>query len=397
MKKKLFFPFLLLFIFNSAAQEKQNSKYRIEGVATTYADGDKIYISYFEDKNNIVDSASIESGRFVLEGMLSSPGPAGIYNNRTLEFTSEGASYIYIEPRKMDVSVDYRDFSSLQLTGSTTHTESKDLEYLKRKALATADSVRTVQKHYSLKINAKDKDSLEINNQLRILKEILETVSRDITSITFSYLRDHPTTYIATDILYHRLLRKGAIDQYQEIQSLYENMSEDVKKSPHGIRLRDQLAVFGNIILGKPAPQFAANDVHGNKIQLADFKGKYVLLDFWASWCAPCRQDFPALKEIYRKYHSKGFEIINISRDNSLEGWRMAIEKDGIGNWNHISIKENVTNADWLKNNFFEKQYVVTAIPVKILLDKNGNIVARWHGNTIENKQELEQILSEGL
>lgn len=141
--------------------------------------------------------------------------------------------------------------------------------------------------------------------------------------------------------------------------------------------------------IGSVAPEFSVKDINGNPLTLSSFQNRhYVLLDFWASWCGPCRADMPKLKSIYEKYHAKGLEIINISRDENSDSWPKAIEKDDIGKWKHFSVTENKSTI--------EKTYMVTGIPVKILLDKNGVIIGRWLGGGDGNMEELQKML-EGI
>ena len=112
---------------------------------------------------------------------------------------------------------------------------------------------------------------------------------------------------------------------------------------------------------------------------------KYILLDFWATWCLPCREDFSFLKILHEKYNSKGFEIISISKDEKIDLWKKIILKDSIQDWIHYSVKLNNTDV--------EKKYAVTAIPVKILIDLDGKIIGRWKGGGDENKSEIEKAL----
>jgi thiol-disulfide isomerase/thioredoxin len=105
------------------------------------------------------------------------------------------------------------------------------------------------------------------------------------------------------------------------------------------------------------APVLVQNDVLGNLISLADFKGKYVLLDFWASWCGPCREDFPELKKLYLENKEFEFEIIGISKDTDTLAYHKAIEKDGINIWRNVLITEQI-----------EKSYFISAIPMKFLI-----------------------------
>jgi peroxiredoxin len=154
-------------------------------------------------------------------------------------------------------------------------------------------------------------------------------------------------------------------------------MPEEVQNSKKGKSLREGLFHFKNSSVGQQAPDFEVTDVNNQPWALSSFRGKkYVLLDFWASWCIPCRQDYPFLKQAYENYQSKGLEIILISSDKDLMKWRAAIKQDGTDNWKHFSLQEN--------NSFLETSYSVIGIPLKVLIDRDGKIIARWLGGAEE-------------
>jgi thiol-disulfide isomerase/thioredoxin len=119
---------------------------------------------------------------------------------------------------------------------------------------------------------------------------------------------------------------------------------------------------------------------------LDDFKGKkYVLIDFWASFCAPCREELPYIKDLYKKYAKEDFEIISISRDEDLLKWKNAIQKEDIEMWKQFSIAQN--------NSSVEKDYFVNGIPHKVLIDKNGIIIGKWKAGGELNKKSLQAQL----
>jgi thiol-disulfide isomerase/thioredoxin len=206
--------------------------------------------------------------------------------------------------------------------------------------------------------------------------------------LDFEFTKKNPNSFIAPDLLYHILAEEDNQIPYDTIKNLYNKLGPEVKKSYSGKQLAEKLIYFKNSRIGSLAPDFKVNDINGNLLQIGSFRNnKYLLLDFWASWCGPCREDFPFLKEMYSKYKDKGFEIISVTRDEKLDLWRAAIKKENVEKWKHFSIKENKSTI--------EDAYAVTAIPTKILIDKDGNIIGRWLGNSVENTGAIEKMITE--
>lgn len=139
-------------------------------------------------------------------------------------------------------------------------------------------------------------------------------------------------------------------------------------------------------VVNVPAYTFDVIDLNGINIKLADFRGKYVLLDFWTSWCVPCRETHPDLRRIYAQFKNE-LEIVSFSFDTDLDAWKKAIEKDEVGIWPHVSSVMN-------KSSDLGKNYQVGTYPVKILLDKEGKIIKRWEGAGNEIA-ELTDMLTE--
>ena len=136
--------------------------------------------------------------------------------------------------------------------------------------------------------------------------------------------------------------------------------------------------------IGKAAPEFALPDTKGNMVRLSSFKGKYVLLDFWASWCGPCRQESPTVVNAYNKYKGKKFDILSVSLDDNKDKWLHAIEKDGLL-WKHVSDLKAWESS-------VVRLYQVEGIPATFLLDPNGVVIARdLRGDQLE--QTLEELL----
>ena len=154
------------------------------------------------------------------------------------------------------------------------------------------------------------------------------------------------------------------------------------RKYPHMELTRElvsRVTATKRIALGAFAPEFISKDSSGKKIDLHSFRGKYTLIEFWASWCPPCREESPTLVRLYKTYKDKGFTILSVSIDNDKSRWTNAIRKDGY-------VWENVSELDGYSGST-AALYTVTAIPNSFLLDKNGKIIAKnLRGKELENK-----------
>lgn len=174
---------------------------------------------------------------------------------------------------------------------------------------------------------------------------------------------------------------------FKKLNKIFMGFGPLVKSSYYYKKIKAEFNGIKLIQPGKQAPDFTLNTPDNKPLTLSSLKGKYLLLDFWASWCQPCRQSFPQMKDIYKKYHDKGVEFLGISDDSKLDAWKKALADDQL---------------PWLQvvDEFPEKYkparvgtlYSVHYIPSTILLDKTGKIIAKnLHGD------ELEKMLNELL
>jgi thiol-disulfide isomerase/thioredoxin len=174
----------------------------------------------------------------------------------------------------------------------------------------------------------------------------------------------------------------------------YENFSATVQSSFSGKMVKEQIIKKYGVAVGSPAFNFQAKDISGAVVDLSSFKGKkYVLLDFWASWCIPCRSGNPRLIELYKKYHDKGLEIISISTDIDQANWKKAILHDHTDIWYHVLSdpeKKNNAVAGRINEVDIGYKYVVALLPTKILLNKSGVIICR-------SESDDDNLLSEKL
>ncbi len=183
-----------------------------------------------------------------------------------------------------------------------------------------------------------------------------------------------------------RLIQRvgGYNPDYKEMRVLFNKLDKKVQKTNEGKIFDRYLKNLKNVSVGKKAPGITQFDIEGNPYSLQDLKGKYVLVDFWASWCPPCRAENPNLVATYAEFKDKNFEILGVSLDKNLENWKKAIKDDNL-TWKHISDLQH-----W--NNGAATVYGIKAIPQNVLVDPNGIIIARnLHGEALKTK--LRQIL----
>ena len=266
----------------------------------------------------------------------------------------------------------------------------EELSSLHSKTNAVRDSVNKLIKACQEEI--KNTNDLKKRKNLTIYEDSLWNVAdrNDIEElkINLNYAKQHPSSLYCLKLVQQQISRQPGKNFFDDFEAIYNNASPEVKQSENGKKMAEQLIYFKQSKIGSKAPIFYGKNIIGKEISLEDYKGKkYILIDFWASWCAPCREEIPFLKTIYDKYKNKDFEILSISIDEDLEKWKNAIIKENIEEWKNYSTMQNNSSA--------KKDYFVNGIPHKLLIDKNGKIIGKWKASGELNKKSIENQLIE--
>ena len=390
-------PFIAL-QFGAQAQEKLPFTLTgdIKGLPNRY-----VYLSYAEgDKEYRTDSALSKNGQFTFSGKLVQPVEGRLYLDKNAARYGEGdmASF-FMEAASMKLTSATGRLKEAKLTGSKSQQDQDLLTAarapVQKKLQPLSDAFNKLNKEYIAAIRAKKPEATleSYKTKLDKLKDQMEPYYEAMEKTDKAFVTRHPNAYVSAQLLRFRVSNMPL----QEGEAFYAKMSPAMQQSADGLEIRKELDGLRAGSPGSPAHEFTKTDINGKSISLAEFKGKYVMLDFWASWCGPCRKGNPHLKELYSKYSAKGFEIIGISDDDSNhEAWKKAVNQDGIGIWRHV-----LRGLDWSKR---EKNlpnpedvsdyYGIHSLPTKILIDPNGVIIGRYGGGG-EDDEAMNKKLKE--
>lgn len=216
--------------------------------------------------------------------------------------------------------------------------------------------------------------------KIQAIQEAYAKLMTDVQAKETELIKANPDSYVSAFVIASGM---GQME-YEQLKERYNLLGEKAKAGAQGKAIAAQIAKLESTAIGQIAPNFTITTPEGESISLYDIKGKVKLIDFWASWCGPCRGENPHVVEIYKEYHPKGLEIFGVSLDNNKEAWVKAIADDGLV-WKHGSDLKGWQSAP-------AQLYSVTGIPHTVLLDENNKIIAKnLRGD--ELKQKIAELL----
>jgi len=330
------------------AKEEYSINGSIEGVDTG-----KVYLQKLLDgKPETVDSANVVAGKFTLKGKLPIP------DLRILRLGDRDYfAQFFLENADIVVSAKKDSLRNTKIKGS----ETQDVFQI------YLNEINKLQKEVKT-LHEKYQAALKVNNTNEADKAKIDYQALLDNSLVFvkNFVKEHPKSIVSAYIAVQQLAPQ--IDEV-ELEAIVNKFPNEISSSEYVVELKKELADKKKTGIGTMAPDFTMNDPDGKPIQLSTFKGQIVLLDFWASWCMPCRQENPSVVQLYQKYHPKGFEIIGISLDRGKDKWIKAIQDDKL-TWPQVSDLKFWQNA-------VARAYAVTNIPQSFLIDKDGKIIAK--------------------
>lgn len=358
------------------SETKETNGYIINGYIQGTAEG-MVYLEASGEGQKIIDSAIVTKGEFVFKGNVRE---ALMHTIR--EKGKQSSTEFILDNEMIDIKAKKDSLSTAKITGAKTDSIYKTF-YQNEFSIIQSVAFPIYQFSDSLyKIDALDsnikKGELSLKHKT-IMDEKWKNLDTLSVKLTSEYVANHKDDIGAILVIEDRFIKYPNPEVAKE---LYATLTPKVKASFYGKRLEASLEIFGRVAIGAVAPDFSQETPEGEMISLSDFRGKYVFVDFWASWCGPCRKENPNVVIAYNKYKDKGLEVLGVSLDDKKDKWLQAIEKDGL-TWPHISDLKGF-------NNEAAKLYGVQAIPQNFLISPDGKIVA-----TNLKGKELQEKLAE--
>jgi len=299
----------------------------------------------------------------------------GLYSIRSVGATRSSVM-LYLQPGK--VMLKGKTLTDARFSGSTYIREfDRFSQTMKKHSLLKKYAALSEQYNTA----SRNKDTVLRNKLLPELRSLSPVVDSVRTAIATKWLEAHPQSDINAYIAYMYFRYKK---NHDELKTMLNGFSAAARNSAIAEKMYHSIEIATITAVGNMAPDFTQNDPNGKPVSLKDFRGKYVLVDFWASWCGPCRAENPNVVKAYNTFKNKNFDVLGISLDENEAHWKDAIQKDGLL-WTQLSDLKG-----W--DNEIARYYGIQAIPFSFLLDPNGVIIAKGlRGEAL--RQKLAEIL----
>ena len=353
--KKFSLILLGLLIVLNACQGVEKNTFKLNGT-TNLPDGKQIFRIQANANNQptTIDTATVANGQFSFKGSVEQIDVNFLF----VEGEQVNTPFI-VEEGTIEVNLLKERLTEMNLSGTSSN---KDLQTYREETKAFADNLNAIASEIQ------SANSLGDNILVQDLQQQYTDLQTDLIDYEKNFIKTNVDSYISALIL-ERFLNQKTLPR-NEAKEIFSTYSDRIRSSKSGINVSNIVnAPVNPTAIGEIAPLFDGPTPTGDRIALESFRGKVVIIDFWASWCRPCRIENPNLVRLYKRMHDKGLEIVGVSLDRNKASWERAIADDGL-TWNHVSNLQYWADP-------IAQLYSVRAIPAAFVLDREGRIVGK--------------------
>lgn len=367
MKECLLIPLFFLFVSSQAiAQNPAEKPFVVHGVIDTVPNA-SYYVSYRLADSIFRDTIELDSkSHFIMRGKISEPMSISLLVDNTYDEDILGdylCYWFWVDPGAEVYFHGLSGFGNQVARNASTQQLYETLK-LKQQPL---DLQRRLLRNKIRSGNHSSED-----------ERVYYLVSSELEKMDLQFIEQHPEEYYAASLLNSYVVGDPAF--YSQGERLYAALSKEIKMTKLGKYMRSILDGQRSVQLGGQLSDFTIKDVGGNDVSFSTYRGNYLLIEFWASWCGPCRRENPNLRKTYETYQPMGFEILAVSLDDERASWIKAIEEDQLP-WVHVSELKG------LRGSPIAKKLLVRSVPDNFLLDRNGTIIGRnLRGEQLDKK-----------
>lgn len=352
MKVCVFIIFFVLMLLNAQAQKQVI----INGTISGLKEGAKVYIVP-NSSETWRDSTVVKNGSFHFKLIIPE---ATSYNIRlSREYEIGTWKDFYLDEGVLNIKGTNGAFANLSTSGSQFALDFDSY-------ITWLNSKKIFAKLIDIERQSEKASQNSDTIQGKKLYEEYKKVDSLKTVLTKQWIFKNPSSSISAYVLYDILRHKTSVE---DLETILNSLSSGAKANKFGKKLQTEINAIKATAIGKIAPDFTQNDTLDRPISVRDFRGKYLLIDFWASWCVPCRAENPNLVSIFKKFKDKNFTILSVSLDRDKDKWLQAIRKDNL-------LWTQVSDLKFWENDV-AKQYNVHSVPYNLLLDPKGKIIAK--------------------